>query len=68
MELKRKSWTFMHHEPYTRKDGSETDLKVWRGACRVCGTPIFCKTNWEKSHAFESKNCYMHRLLREARK
>lgn len=30
-------YTLVEHRPYTRKDGAETVLLVWRAACPVCG-------------------------------
>lgn len=54
-------WRAVRLEPYTRKDGSETELATWRGACAVCGGPKFVKTpatcNLDGSSSFGLRRC-----------
>ncbi len=51
-------------EPYTRKDGGNTMLLLWRGACVACGAPFTVKTpqRLEGTKAFGRKHCDMHKL------
>lgn len=54
-------------EPYTRKDGTTTSLKVWMADCAVCGqpfmikTPQYASTNGD-SKAFGRKHCNEHKI------
>jgi hypothetical protein len=57
-------------EPYQRKDGVMTTLKVWRSNCAVCGAPFTVKTPTSFSSAgdsksFGAKHCADHKLTRE---
>jgi hypothetical protein len=48
--------------PYVRKDGSETNIAIWRGACVVCGEPFEVTTSASgKSKSFEVTTCKTHR-------
>ncbi len=53
-------------EPYTRKDGGNTVLLLWRGTCAVCGDPFTVKTpqRLDNTKAFERKHCDAHKLGR----
>lgn len=54
-------WRAVAIEPYTRKDGSETELAVWQGACVVCGGHKFVKTpvgaGLGNSSSFDLRRC-----------
>lgn len=57
-------------EPYQRKDGGLTTLKVWRATCAVCGAPFEIKTPSttsaaSDSKAFGRKHCDAHKLSPE---
>ena len=57
-------------EPYTRKDGTATVLKVWKATCAVCGTPFKVRTPANvreeyESKAFGRKHCDTHKLSRK---
>ena len=41
-------------EPYTRTDGSDTTLAVWRSECPVCGEPFEARTP-KRARNFEPK-------------
>lgn len=53
--------------PYTRRDGSETELAVWEGACVVCGQPFTVSTPKPNpsgrviSKSFERTRCDEHK-------
>ncbi|HNT63771.1 MAG TPA: hypothetical protein PKH90_13065 [Candidatus Desulfobacillus denitrificans] len=53
--------------PYTRRDGSETELAVWEGACVVCGLPFSVSTPKPNlsgrviSKSFERTRCDLHK-------
>jgi hypothetical protein len=55
--------------PYVRKDGTETTIAIWCGACVVCGAPFEVATpaavsRAEESHSFGVTTCPKHRLTR----
>ena len=53
-------------EPYTRKDGTETELSVWESACAVCGAPFTVATpRTGASKAFGRKHCDTHKLNKQ---
>lgn len=53
--------------PYTRRDGTETMLAVWRGHCRQCGevftiaTPMPGEDGCMAGKAFERVHCDAHK-------
>src|SRR5215471_9353588 len=53
--------------PYRRRDGTETQLAVWRSSCVICGaefeitTPL-CVATTQQSTAFGVVTCKAHRL------
>ena len=60
-------FAFTGAEPYTRKDGTQTTLHCWIGACLVCGADFTVKTpqQLDGSKAFGRKHCDTHKLTRE---
>jgi hypothetical protein len=57
-------------EPYQRKDGSMTELRVWRSGCKVCGEAFEAKTpayaeKYEDSSSFRALHCVKHKLTKE---
>jgi hypothetical protein len=60
-------FSFTGAEPYTRKDGTETTLHCWRGACLVCGAGFTVKTPvlLDGSKALGRKHCDAHKLTPE---
>lgn len=63
-----RTWTLRGREPYTRKDGSRTELLVWETACAVCGGPFQVKTPaalWRLSQGFAQVHCEAHKLTRK---
>jgi hypothetical protein len=51
-------------QPYRRRDGTETTLKVWQGRCVVCGGPFEVATpsqNVTWSNSFLLTTCQVHR-------
>lgn len=61
---------FVWIEPYKRKDGTMTEIKVWKSNCKVCGeefrisTPAYAE-KLEDSRAFGRLHCSDHKLSRE---
>lgn len=58
---------FTGEEPYTRKDGATTTLRVWSSACKVCGDAFVVKTpgyttSVKDSSAFGRIHCDTHKL------
>lgn len=64
-------FTLVGTEPYTRKDGTETALDLWEGACKVCGAAYTVKTAGERKAPLEAYaqfnvvHCQQHRLSKE---
>ena len=56
-------WTLDGTEPYTKKDGANITLLVWRSHCVVCHAPIFCRTpqDFASSSAFGLRRCDQHK-------
>jgi hypothetical protein len=56
-------------EPYTRKDGVQTVLALWRANCKECGsaftvkTPVSVDSYWD-SKSFLLRHCDEHKLAR----
>lgn len=61
---KGRAWVLVGREPYTRKDGTVTELLRWQTPCAVCGTLFEIKTSvaHETSKAFGAKHCAAHKL------
>lgn len=53
------SYELQGYTPYVRKDGGNTELSVWRGACVVCGAGFECKST--KSPGTLPRSCPEHR-------
>ena len=59
-------FTFCGFEPYQRKDGEWTELKLWQTLCRVCSKPFVVKTpsstkRFIDSNSFGMVHCEEHR-------
>lgn len=65
-EHKGRTWWLRGREPYTRKDGSATELLVWESLCQECLAPFTVRTPsegaWQASSSFEAKHCSEHKL------
>ena len=63
IQYRGRVWKEVGTEPYTRKDGSGTVLRVWRSKCIDCEAPITCKTpmDYGTSKAFGLCRCEEHR-------
>lgn len=48
-------------QPWTRKDGSETTLSIWRTDCPACGTEFQCTTADEAIGFKPLRHCATHR-------
>ncbi|MFC3323318.1 hypothetical protein [Mesorhizobium cantuariense] len=48
-------------EPYSKKDGSQTTLAIWRSNCRFCGAEFDCKTSREAQVFKAALHCKAHR-------
>jgi hypothetical protein len=64
--LNDEPFKFCGFEPYQRKDGEWTELKVWESKCKTCGKPFTVKTTigvfkFEDSKSFMVINCLEHR-------
>ena len=61
-----KVFTFCGFEPYQKKDGEWTELKVWQTTCKTCKGFFTVKTpgkvnHYMDSHSFQMLNCEKHR-------
>jgi hypothetical protein len=59
-------FTFCGFEPYQRKDGSWTELKVWETMCKTCKQSFRMTTpkgvkGYMDSNNFQLVNCPQHR-------
>jgi hypothetical protein len=66
-------FTFEGDEPYRRKDGSMTMLRLWSSDCVKCGEQFVVKTpatviSWEQSGSFGAKHCSEHRMSADEEK
>jgi hypothetical protein len=52
-------------EPYTRRDGTASQLVTWRGQCALCGAPYDVKGGRAAKHL--PLNCEQHRGRRTKR-
>lgn len=59
--FKGRVFTVARLEPYTRKDGGETELAFWQSLCCVCGGPLTVSTprvfDPGRTSAFYNKRC-----------
>lgn len=54
-------------KPYTRKDGTDTELSIWQSACAICGEAFTVATPKDGTgKAFCRKHCDSHKLTKEA--
>lgn len=61
-----KVFEFCGFEPYQRKDGEWTELKLWQTTCKTCNSAFTVKTTKNVNHymdssAFNIVNCEEHR-------
>lgn len=65
---KGRLWQEVGREPYTRVDGTETELIRWQSQCAKCEAPFVVTTPSEgafwKSKSFEMVHCKAHRLTK----
>lgn len=68
-EHKGRLWQEVGREPYTRADGTKTELIRWRSPCAKCGEGFDVTTPSEgafwKSDAFGAIHCQAHKLTKE---
>ena len=66
---KGRLWVATGFEPYTRKDGSQTELAVWKGHCKKCDGAFSVKTpvglDPDRYNCFEVVRCPTHRGRRQ---
>lgn len=57
-------WLLVGREPYTRKDGTATELLRWQTPCAVCASPVEIRTPvaYDGTKAFGAKHCAAHKL------
>lgn len=48
-------------EPYTRRDGTQTTLVVWRSTCATCGKPFEVRTPSVSSKFSPNRRCQKHK-------
>lgn len=49
------------HEPYTRIDGSHTQLAVWQSHCAECGAPFQFRAPARKRKLIPNRRCDRHK-------
>jgi hypothetical protein len=54
-------YEFVRIEPHTRRDGTETTLRVWRSHCVHCGEPFEVRTPARSKHFSPSRRCQKHK-------
>lgn len=66
MQNQKDRWVLQRTAPYTRTDGTKTQIKLWQSQCVKCSAPIFCKTPMDEStsRAFGLKHCNEHKAVR----
>ena len=60
-----RTWREVSREPYTRKDGSQTELITWQIKCAKCDEMVRISTpavNFEKSNAWGATHCPAHKI------
>lgn len=58
-------FTWLAFKPYTRKDGTDTELSVWQSHCVICGESFTVATpKAGRSQSFGRKHCEAHRLTK----
>lgn len=55
------AYVAVSREPYTRRDGSTTELVVWESLCARCGEPFTFKTPTGASKWQPNRRCHEHR-------
>lgn len=62
-----RTWVAVGREPYTRKDGTQTELIRWQIKCAKCETMVEITTpaKFDTTKAFGSKHCPAHRLTQD---
>jgi hypothetical protein len=54
-------YDWVRSDAYTRLDGTETSLLVWRSACPVCGEPFEIRTPASTSRFQPNRRCTQHK-------
>jgi hypothetical protein len=63
--FKDQHYELVGSEPYTRvRDGSKTELAVWRSACVTCGQPFMVRTPIRCRGFRPTRRCELHRQRR----
>jgi hypothetical protein len=67
--ISEKVFKFCGFEPYQRKDGEWTELKVWESTCNICQKPFISKTtkgvkSFMDSKVFQLVHCEEHRGMK----
>lgn len=62
------SFSLLELRDYTRKDGTQTQIKVWRAHCVKCGAAFDVTTpkgveRMEQSNTFAARRCEKHRQV-----
>lgn len=62
-------FTWQSFKPYTRKDGTDTELSIWHSTCAICDEPFTVATpKAGNTKAFYRKHCDDHKLTIAAKK
>jgi hypothetical protein len=57
---------WLEFKPYTRKDGTGTELSIWGSTCAICGALFTVATpKAGDSKAFGRKHCDAHKLTQQ---
>jgi hypothetical protein len=48
-------------EPHTRRDGTKTELTVWRSRCAQCGEPFEVRTPAKSKKFSPNRRCHKHK-------
>jgi hypothetical protein len=68
-EHKGRIWTEVGREPYTRRDGRQSEVIRWTSPCCHEGctaqVEILTGVKFDKSQGFAAKHCPAHKLTRE---
>lgn len=61
---KGRTWTATGREPYTRADGTATELIRWCTQCAKCDRLVEIRTplKYETTKAFGAKHCELHKM------
>lgn len=48
-------------KPYTRRDGSQTELLIWRSNCAKCGDSFECTSPAQSENFSPNRRCALHK-------